>query len=160
MTTFEWLSFVLNLFALLVAGYVACTGIYHLKHLVQQVRAAVRANRLSQFNGLLFLETIISNARREYNQASLDLDRVDNETDEKDYKTAKLNFEEAEEVYLNSIDRLCVSIDRGLLNEDELRHDYQNYVVGIVEKLKPDALKEGKFRNIQKIYEKWKKETA
>jgi len=62
---------------------------------------------------------------------------------------------EAQENYLNSLDRLCFCVLRNKFSEDELRADYRDVVKRAIEDFPGQFTAASPFRNILKLHNKW-----
>lgn len=64
---------------------------------------------------------------------------------------------EAFEDYLNAFDRLSYFILKGKLNEEDFRLEFRDMLFDTIEMDEEDMFKTGtRYRNMMKIYEKWK----
>ena len=159
MTQYETLSLVVT--SIGVAGaFVAAYVAYHqLKRMAEAGEAAVEANKLAALGNVLQLENTI-HQRREMiterfaslknlsSQASISKDQVD---------SASKLLNESVESYLNSVDRLCASMLRKLIPEEEYRKDYRPLVNEIMtgDMFKPFFHAGTPYRNIVNIHGIW-----
>jgi hypothetical protein len=95
-----------------------------LTELVQQVTEATEANKLTRLNALLTLEESIAGKRLALSEAGIavaELGKASGSPDtNRKMEIAMLRLDEAKQMYLNSLDRLCYCLLRDLLKEDEL----------------------------------------
>jgi len=143
----------------IIAVIAAGVGITALWRLVAQVRAAVEANSIGQLNALLLLEQDMSRRRERVGKLTNELTRIklspDYIADQKTMDPIILEFEEATENYLNSLDRLCFCILRNKFSEEELRSDYRDVVKRAVGDFPNQFLAGSPFRNIVKLHDRW-----
>lgn len=161
MTLYQWLT-------VIITGGGVIAAFVSLQQLVSQVKAAVDANRINRLIALLTLEETIADRRIrlteicfETTQISEEIEHLKQESKDatpanQKMKSAKLKYEEAKQLYLNSLDRLCYCLLKGLLLEEELRADYRNYINDTVKQFEQDfSSATCPYRNIKEIYEKW-----
>ena len=128
----------------------------------EQIKLAVDANRISRLESLLTMESNIVERRLELGEAGIKLaelgakEKAGTGADLKpEFAIAQLRYNEAAELYLNALDRLCFCLLKGHLDQEELRADYRNAINTTVkdfrEKLGPGT----PHRNLIKVYESW-----
>jgi hypothetical protein len=143
----------------IIALVAAIIAIKTLKQLVQQVTIAATANSIDQLNALLILEQDMSGRRARLVEIHVDLDRIQKseayKTDTTILEPIIRQFNEAQENYLNSLDRLCFCILRGKFSDDELRADYRDVVKRAIEDFPTHFTAASPFRNVLKIHNKW-----
>jgi len=83
---------------------------------------SARANDLSSLSAVLSLESAMVAARAEMTKATLRVQEVPKE------RGALLYLENAEESWLNLVDRLCACIRWGYVPETRYRADYREYI--------------------------------
>ena len=157
MTTYETLSIILYTITALIALIMLIIAVSQLKKLVSQVKTAVEANTISRLNALLSIEDAIAERRLKLSEAGIAVAELgkQNPMDKDKLQIANLRFDEAKQMYLNRLDRLCFCFHKGLLNEDELRSEYRE-VISLAVKDFADEFNTGTpYRNIKKVYEKW-----
>ena len=123
----------------------------------RQLTAMVAEQRISALMAVLTLEESISRARGELSDAAAEAARIANDQSMNDVslKIAKARYEEKTEQYLNTMDRLCACIVRGLVDEETYRQDYRP---GLAEIVKQHAQRFGpdtRHRNILKVHQAW-----
>jgi hypothetical protein len=157
MSQYELLSIVFNALTVTIAALAAIFGLIQLRRLVEQVKAAVDANTLSRLDALLQMEQHLAESRSQLSKAGIKMSTFSGKEDISDteYRPVKLEYDEAKQSYLNALDRLCYCIDRGLLDESEMRPEYRDYVTSIVREFKSEFDTGTVYRNIVKVYEKW-----
>jgi len=134
-------------------------AIWTLRELVKQVRAAVDLNSIGQLNALLVLEQDMSRRRDRLGEMLSQLHNVKNSDaygrDKSILDPVIAQFNESQENYLNSLDRLCFCILKGKFSEDELRSDYRDVVRRAIEDFPNSFQAATPFRNILKIHNRW-----
>ncbi|KON88016.1 hypothetical protein AF332_15100 [Sporosarcina globispora] len=162
MSQYEFLSLLIGIAGVLVAGIAA--SIYYiqlrkmassiliaqqqLKSMAQSVEQAARANSLT----VLTLEEATRRSREKLADISTKVESY------KDVELAKKAINEAIENYLNSLDRLCACIRRGHVPEDEYRKDYRDVIKQTIKNYKSYFGPGTSFTNILKLNEKWSEE--
>lgn len=150
-----WAAIVTAVIAL-VAAFIA---IQTLKKLVEQVTVAATANTIDQLNALLLLEQDMSGRRARLGEIAVDLERIPKseayKIDPTILEPSIRLYNEAQENYLNSLDRLCFCILRGKFSDDELRADYRDVVKTAIEDFPDQFRAASPFRNILKIHDRW-----
>jgi hypothetical protein len=137
----------------------AIIAIKTLRQLVQQVTVAATANSIDQLNALLILEQDMSVRRARLAEIAVEMGRIQKsdayKLDASALEPVLRQYKEAEENYLNSLDRLCFCILRGKFSDDELRADYRDVVKRAIEDFPDRFTAASPFRNILKIHAKW-----
>lgn len=157
MTPFEERSLWLGAAALLLTLITVSFGLYQLRQLVIQVKAAVDANRLSQLDALLQIERNLADSRNVLKKAGLKLvSYKENDTVSKnDFEVAVMDFNEAKQTHFNALDRLCATILSGLLDETQLRPEYRDYISDLVKEYPEDFGTTTPYRSVMKLYNTW-----
>ncbi|MGA9755553.1 MAG: hypothetical protein WBV23_10475 [Desulfobaccales bacterium] len=149
-----------ELLTVAILSITAIVGLYQIRQLINQVKAAVESNSINRLNALLSLEDNIAERRLRLSEAGIKLvelgkAKATRELHPGEFDTAELRYNEAKQMYLNGLDRLCYCLDRGLLNEDELRSEYRDVINAAIKDFKTDFQTGTPYRNIKKIYERW-----
>lgn len=111
-----------------------------------QLPAISKSLRNSVLGNVIGLEKTISDNRRYVAQVAQEKKRD---------RKWRLRFEEAIENYLNSLDRLCASIRRGIIPEHQYRDDYAKMLADVI-RLYPCKLGDDtEFDNIKFLHDKW-----
>lgn len=155
MTDYETYTLIVAAGSALIALIMLGIGLSQMRGLVQQVKQAVEANRISRLNALLGMEDSIVQRRRELSEAGIALVELKRGEDESEWQPAELRFDEAKQMYLNALDRLCFCLLRKVLDEDELRPEYREVVRAAVKDFEADFGAGTDYRNIKKVHERW-----
>lgn len=126
-----------------------------LKRLADQVNEAVKSNSLNQLNALLTLEQQIADRRLNLSESGIDLSTLKNSEDKNKIDAAELKFNEAKQMYLNGLDRLCFCVIKNLLDDNEMRLEYRDIINRAVTDFKEDFHTGTSYRNIKKVFESW-----
>jgi len=169
-------AFLVGILTLIAASVAVVVVAGQLKQLVRQVKdgreniqaiatqimAAAEANKINRVVSLLTLENTIAERRLVLRETGIKLRRLieTNKSGKKiadfEIEGAKLQFNDAAEMYLNALDRWCFCFLNGLLSEEELRPDYRDLIENAVKKDFPEKFVTGtNLRNIVKVYERW-----
>lgn len=130
-------------------------AIWQLGKLTAQVREAVRSNSIGQLNALLALEQQIAERRLNLSQAGIAVKELNSSPDSDKFTSASLAFDEAKQMYLNSLDRLCFCVLKNLLHDADMRLEYRETIKMAVSQFPEDFGISTPYRNIKKVYEKW-----
>ena len=159
MTQYEMWSVVLTgtgVFGGLLTAFVA----YHqLKRMAEAAESAVASNKLSTLANVLQLEDSIHQRRGVVVERTEHIQQLDTQSDvsRSAVDSAKKMLEESIESYLNAVDRLCASLIRNLIPQDEYRKDYRPLINEIMTSnvYKPFLGTGTPYRNIIKIHDAW-----
>ncbi|MCF3098872.1 hypothetical protein EHZ86_16675, partial [Aeromonas australiensis] len=121
-----WIYSISAVVALLMLG----VAIFQLTRLTSQVNQAVKSNAISQLNALLALEGQIVERRKNLGEVGIELAELSGNDDVSESKITalKLRFDEAKQMYLNALDRLCFCVKKDLLNSDDMRLEYRDII--------------------------------
>ncbi|MBI1282547.1 MAG: hypothetical protein GC179_30755 [Anaerolineaceae bacterium] len=172
MTCYEKWQLLLSGVTLLIASISAYVGLSSLRSLIEQIKEAAESNRLNRLDALLSIETTLYENRRNFSDIGLKLGEIGDELTklknnkstakkeisdkQKQFDNIKLRYDEYAQLYLNSLDRLCFCFLNNLLNEEEYRPEYRNYINETVNQFGDIFSKANcPYRNIKKIYDKW-----
>lgn len=139
----------------LIAFCMLGVAIYQIRKLASQIEIAVKSNSISQLNALLSLEQQIAERRLELSKAGIAVSELKNCTDNEKIDSASLRFNEAKQMYLNGLDRLCFCVIKSLLPDEDMRLEYRDTIKRAVDDFKDDFNTGTPYRNIKKVYEKW-----
>ncbi len=138
-------------FAFLMLG----VAIWQLHKLALQIEQAVKSNSINQLNALLAIEQQIADRRLELSKAGIAVTELKGSNDTNKLDSVSLRFNEAKEMYLNGLDRLCFCVIKNLLHDDEMRLEYMDIIKSAVTDFPEDFNTGTPYRNIKKVYEKW-----
>lgn len=155
MSPYEKWTLVLGAVTAVIALAMLGIGLHQMSNLVAQVKQAVEANRISRLNALLGMEDSIVQRRRELSEAGIRLSQLPQATADADWRAAELRFNEAKQMYLNALDRLCFCLLKKVLDEDELRPEYREIVRLAVNDFESEFGTGTDYRNIKKVYDRW-----
>ena len=157
MTLYEKCNLALYGLSALVALGMLGVALHQLRELVRQVKAAVVANSIARLNALLSLEEAIAERRLRLSEAGISLAEIAKSggATRDDVTVAQLRLDEAIQMYLNALDRLCFCLLRGLLEEEELRAEYREVINAAVKDFAGKFNTGTEYRNVKKVYEKW-----
>lgn len=151
---YNLLSIVVSAASSVVAICMFALGAFQLRKLAIQAEESARSNRISRLNALISIENKIQECRRDLALSGIEVAKLKNSCDD-EFEAKKLRFDEAKQVYLNSLDRLCFCIIKGYLDEEEMKPEYRGLVNESVKDFKSDFEVGTKYRNILKIYDNW-----
>ncbi|MFG5517925.1 hypothetical protein ACFJW3_12725, partial [Enterococcus faecalis] len=67
----------------------------------------------------------------------------------------QLRLNEAKQMYLNALDRLCFCVNKELLDAEDMRLEYRDIIKAAVKDFPEDFTMATTYRNIKKVYESW-----
>lgn len=158
MTTYQIWTIIIKVISTLGGLILVGVAISRLSKLVTQVEAANEANSISRLNALLAIEDTIAERRLNLSETGIKLTEYKEDEDDNDQsklKALELEYNEAKQMYLNALDRLCYSLDKELLSEEELRSEYRDVIRRAINDFEDEFKTGTPYRNIKKIYEKW-----
>lgn len=158
MSTYEISSLVIWGLSALGGFLLVGIAIRQLSNLVKQIETANEANSISRLNTLLSIEDTIAERRLKLSESGIKLAEYEKENDDESqskFQALQLEFDEAKQMYLNSLDRLCYCLDKDLLYENELRSEYRDVINRAISDFQEDFNTGTPYRNIKKVYEKW-----
>jgi hypothetical protein len=173
MTTFETYSLWIGASGVVVGLLAAFAAIGQLRNLADAAEKSAEANqkaaeaneksaeanRLSVLANVIDIENTMHERRKDLSAIDREvaaLSKVSN-PDPDDVSALSRRHKEAQESYLNAVDRLCATILRGLIPEEEAKRDYRDFVKDIlnIESFKPLFHSGTPYRNITHLHEKW-----
>jgi len=163
MSLYEKYSVILYAVSAVIASASLLAVFFQLKELVKQVKIGAESNNINKINTLLAIEDGIANRRLRLSESGIKVSELGKKKDSNnsntiEFESATLEFNEAKQMYLNSLDRLCFCFIKGTLDENELRSDYRDIITNVVRKDFSDEFKMGThYRYIKEVYEKWVK---
>ncbi|MBC6907072.1 hypothetical protein DWB84_16625 [Saccharophagus sp. K07] len=146
-----WLYSISALIALIMLGI----ALFQLKGLTDQVKQAVKSNSINQLNALLSLEQQIADRRLSLSKAGIELAELKDSEDQNKIDSCKLKFDEAKQMYLNGLDRLCFCVLKSLLDSEDMRLEYREIINSAVKDFSEDFHTATPYRNVKKVYEQW-----
>jgi len=152
--SYNFYSIVIYLVSAVIALIMLGVAISQLRRLTLQVEQAVKSNSISQLNALLSLEQQIAERRTILSEVGISISEAKNNIDS-DFKALQLRFDEAKQMYLNGLDRLCFCIEKGLFNPEDMRIEYREIINYAVRDFADDFKLGTPYRNIEKVYKKW-----
>ncbi len=135
-------------------------GISQLKVIAKQAKEDVQANSLNRLNSLLKIESQIAERRQILSEAGLQIVELQN-TNIQDsvnaakFEAAKLRLNEAIQMYLNGLDRLCFCVENGYLTDDEIRLEYRDIIHKALQDHPNEFQAASPYRNIKRVHERW-----
>ena len=138
------------LIALLMLGI----GIWQISKLTKQVEAAVKSNSIGELNALLALEEQIADRRLRLSQVGIAVKECKDKSGE-NFDSLVLQFDEAKQMYLNGLDRLCFCILKELFQGEDMRLEYREIIKSAIKDFSSDFGTGTPYRNITKVYENW-----
>lgn len=72
-----------------------------------------------------------------------------------EFDSLVLKFNDAKQMYLNGLDRLCFCVLKGLLQENDMRLEYRDTIKSAIKDFSDDFGPGTSYRNITKVYENW-----
>ncbi|MGR2821686.1 hypothetical protein ABMX69_10995 [Vibrio vulnificus] len=145
-----WIYGISASIALLMLG----VAIFQLTRLTSQVEQAVKSNAISELSALLALEQQIAERRRHLSEVGIEISEAENKPAQ-EFTAIALRFDEAKQMYLNALDRLCFCVNKDLLNSEDMRLEYRDIINRAVSDFEDDFGLSTPYRNIKKVYESW-----
>ncbi|HEX5753712.1 MAG TPA: hypothetical protein VFZ09_46410 [Archangium sp.] len=165
MTTEEIGLYIQAVSAFSAVGALVFTGL-QLKGVADSARTGAEASRISSLMAVLQLEEGIRSARRRWAEAAGQAMKIANAVksanppSDDEINGAKALLAESAEEYLNTMDRLCACIVRGLVNEDVYRRDFRNWIDETVREF-PDDFRAGtRYFHVLRCHNQWKDEKS
>ncbi|WP_449543182.1 hypothetical protein [Enterobacter ludwigii] len=78
------------------------------------------------------------------------------EKDER-FDIAALRYNEAVQMYLNGLDRLCFCIKKGYLDKNDMKVEYREIIISAVKDHEEKFGKSTSYTNIIDIHDEWKR---
>jgi len=125
-----------------------------LKQLTSQVMQGVKSNSISQLSALLALEQQIADRRLTLSEAAIAVSEA-KDAKKEDFTALQLRLNEAKQMYLNALDRLCFCVNKELLDAEDMRLEYRDIIKAAVNDFPEDFGMGTTYRNIKKVYELW-----
>lgn len=138
----------------LAALLMLAVAVWQISKLTKQVEAAVKSNSIGELNALLELEKQIADRRLRLSQSAIAVKECKDKSSE-NFDSLVLQFNEAKQMYLNGLDRFCFCVQKGLLQDDDMRLEYRDIIKSAIKDFPEDFGTATPFRNIKKVYEKW-----
>jgi hypothetical protein len=159
MTQYELWSVGLTIIGIFGGLITAFFAYQQLRRMAQAVESAVAANKLSTLANVLQLEDSIHQRRGTVIERSEHIKQLtlQKEINKDAVDSAKKMLDESIESYLNAVDRLCASLIRNLIPQDEYRKDYRPLIHEIMssQNYKSFLGTGTPYRNIIKIHDEW-----
>ncbi|MGY1511025.1 hypothetical protein ACW7GX_11500 [Aeromonas hydrophila] len=146
-----------NLWSLIVYTISAIAALLMLWRVKGQIAEAVNSNKINTLNSLLALEDQIAQRRQELSSSAIALHAFKDTANNEQFDIAKLRFNEAVQMYLNGLDRLCSCIIEGYLDEKKMMRDYRDVINNAVKDHSEKFGADSKYTNIIDINHKWKR---
>ncbi|HDG7849619.1 hypothetical protein [Klebsiella pneumoniae] len=144
-----------NFWSLIVYSISAIIALWMLMGVKGQIKEAIESNKINKLNSLLALESQIAARRQELSSAGIAIGEFANLPQDEKYDAAALRFNEAIQMYLNALDRLCFCIKQNYLDEAEMKAEYRELITLAVRDHEDKFGASTPYRNIKKIYDKW-----
>lgn len=130
------------LLAAIVGGIVA----------VLTLRTIIRQLDSAKWNALLSFESDMAARRERFQGIARDLSQV---APGHDASALRSRFAEAQESYLNAVERLASSILNGQFPPEEMKQSYRDYIASTIREF-PDSFRPGTgYRKILKLHDQW-----
>ncbi|MBG6016828.1 hypothetical protein I5F00_08470 [Proteus mirabilis] len=148
-----------SLITYIVSALIALGMLWRVK---EQIKEAVKSNRINRLNSLLTLEAQIAERRQELSSAGIALGRFSDKdksdkTIKEEFNAAELRFNEATQMYLNGLDRLCFCVLKGYLDDINMRVEYQTIIASAVKDYPERFNQDSLYTNIIDVHNKWKR---
>lgn len=130
-------------------------AISQLGNLTEQIKEAVKANKISGLGTFLEVESQLNSSRIELAKASINIIELQKTGSQDEISSASLYFNQCVEMYLNSIDRLCFCIIKEYFDNDEMKIEYRHVINDAVSEHPTYFQQASKHRNIIKIHGRW-----
>lgn len=125
------------------------------KAAIEQAKAAAQANILNRLNSLLEIEDQLAKRRQTLSEAGIELVELGKTGDKDKLDAVSLRYNEAVQMYLNGLDRLCFCVEKGYLSDDEIRLEYRDIISRAVTDFQKEFMTASPYRNIKKVYDRW-----
>jgi hypothetical protein len=130
-----------------------------------QIGKVVKSNSISEVAALLQIESVLGQNRQRIDQATVLMANLNSKRQgggtvlQAEIDAVEIEMNGAVQNYLNSLDRLCACILRGVFREDYAKQDYRDYINAAIETYADHfgGVKD-RFHNIRKVREKWRDE--
>ncbi|CAK2647219.1 DUF4760 domain-containing protein [Vibrio crassostreae] len=152
--TYNLLTVIIYTVSAIIALIMLGIALSQLGQLTDQVTQAVKSNSISQLSALLALEQQIADRRLVLSEAAIAVSEAEN-TGEEEFTALELRLNEAKQMYLNALDRLCFCVNKELLDAEDMRLEYRDIIKAAVTDFPDDFTMATTYRNIKKVYESW-----
>ncbi|ELF3535161.1 hypothetical protein RNE34_003453 [Vibrio cholerae] len=152
--TYNLVTVIIYTVSAIIALFMLGIALYQLKQLTAQVTQAVKSNSISQLSALLALEQQIADRRLVLSEAGIAVSEAKNAKDA-EFTALELRLNEAKQMYLNALDRLCFCVNKELLDAEDMRLEYRDIIKAAVKDFPEDFTMATTYRNIKKVYESW-----
>ncbi|EKF9220286.1 hypothetical protein RUK17_003283 [Vibrio cholerae] len=152
--TYNLVTVIIYTVSAIIALFMLGIALYQLKQLTAQVTQAVKSNSISQLSALLALEQQIADRRLVLSEAGIAVSEAKNVKDA-EFTALELRLNEAKQMYLNALDRLCFCVNKELLDAEDMRLEYRDIIKAAVKDFPEDFTMATTYRNIKKVYESW-----
>ncbi|HFQ5129981.1 hypothetical protein [Photobacterium sanguinicancri] len=152
--TYNLVTVIIYTVSAIIALVMLGIALSQLGQLTAQVTQAVKSNSISQLSALLALEQQIADRRLVLSEAAIAVSEAEN-AGEEEFTALKLRLNEAKQMYLNALDRLCFCVNKELLDAEDMRLEYRDIIKAAVKDFPDDFTMATTYRNIKKVYESW-----
>ncbi|EPW5502364.1 hypothetical protein ACWM6O_004295 [Vibrio vulnificus] len=152
--TYNLVTVIIYTVSAIIALFMLGIALSQLKQLTAQVTQAVKSNSISQLSALLALEQQIADRRLVLSEAGIAVSEAKNAKDD-EFTALQLRLNEAKQMYLNALDRLCFCVNKELLDAEDMRLEYRDIIKAAVKDFPEDFTMATTYRNIKKVYESW-----
>ncbi|HBC7422427.1 hypothetical protein [Serratia marcescens] len=146
-----------NLWSLIVYAISAGAALFMLWGVKGQIAEAVESNKINKLNSLLALEGQIAQRRQELSSSAIALKEFENIEKDERFDIAALRYNEAVQMYLNGLDRLCFCIKKGYLDKNDMKVEYREIIISAVKDHEEKFGKSTSYTNIIDIHDEWKR---
>jgi len=151
---YNYVTVIIYSVSAVIALLMLAAAIWQVSKLTNQVAVAVKSNSISELNALLALEQQIADRRMQLSQTGIAVKECKDKSGDQ-FDSLVLQFDEAKQMYLNGLDRLCFCVLKGLLQDDDMRLEYRDIIKSALKDFPEDFGTGTSYRNINKVYEKW-----
>lgn len=152
--TYNLVTVIIYTVSAIIALVMLGIALSQLGQLTAQVTQAVKSNSISQLSALLTLEQQIADRRLVLSEAGIAVSEAENAAED-EFTALNLRLNEAKQMYLNALDRLCFCVNKELLDAEDMRLEYRDIIKAAVNDFPEDFTMATTYRNIKKVYESW-----
>lgn len=164
-STTDWISAISSTLTMLISGGVLWVAYYQIKQVKKQLKGLAENQKNSTLMTVLELESELNKRKESFDKANFELREYNLEIDNSKKKLStelleiyRDKIDVSKENYLNSLDRLSYCILHNYLSDRDWRTEYRDTIFDAVDSYKENFGVSSRYRNMIKIYDKWKNE--
>lgn len=162
-TTTDWILAVSGVFSVLISLGILLVAYFQIQQVKIQLKKLSENQKNNNLMTVLELESEMNKRKENFDKANFEFREKNIEFEKSDLKWSRdlINIynekiEVAKENYLNSLDRLSYCILHNYLSDKDWRTEYRDTIFDAVDKNENSFGLSSRYRNIIKIYDKWK----